>query len=90
MWREIGVKDFDFIVDDGLHTFEAGSTLFSNSISMLAEDGVYVIEDVSGLELREYDKFFSALNYRVEYISLHRVGIPAGNNNLVVIRKNAG
>jgi hypothetical protein len=57
---------------------------------MHAEDGVYVIEDVSGLELREYDKFFSALNYRVEYISLHRVGIPAGNNNLVVIRKNAG
>jgi hypothetical protein len=90
MWREIGVRDFDFIVDDGLHTFEAGSTLFSNSISMLAEDGVYVIEDVSGLDLREYDKFFSALNYRVEFISLHRVGMPQGNNNLVVIRKNAG
>lgn len=88
MWREIGVKDFDFIVDDGLHTFEAGSTLFSNSISMLAEDGVYVIEDVSGPDLREYDKFFSALNYRVEYISLHRVGMPVGDNSLVVIRKN--
>jgi hypothetical protein len=90
MWQEIGVRDFDFIVDDGLHTFEAGSTLFSNSISMLAEDGVYVIEDISGLDLREYDKFFSALNYRVEFLSLHRVGMPQGNNNLVVIRKNAG
>ena len=88
MWRDIGVKDFDFIVDDGLHTFEAGSTLFSNSISMLAEDGVYVIEDVSGPDLREYDKFFSALKYRVEYISLHRVGMPVGDNSLVVIRKN--
>jgi hypothetical protein len=55
---------------------------------MLAEDGVYVIEDISGLDLREYDKFFSQLNYRVEFISLHRVGTAPGNNNLVVIRKN--
>lgn len=88
MWREIGEKDFDFIVDDGLHTFEAGSTLFSNSISLLGADGVYVIEDVSAPDLREYDNFFSALNYRVEFISLHRVGIPVGDNSLVVIRKN--
>lgn len=88
MWCEVSVRDFDFMVDDGLHTFDAGSTLFSNSISMLAEDGVYVIEDVSGLDLREYDKFFSQLDYRVEFISLHRVGMALGNNNLVVIRKN--
>ena len=88
MWREVGVRDFDFMLDDGLHTFEAGSTLFSNSIAMLAQHGVYVIEDVSGPDLREYDKFFSGLNYRVEFISLHRVGMALGNNSLVVIRKN--
>lgn len=88
MWREVGVRDFDFMVDDGLHTFEAGSTLFSNSISMLAKDGVYVIEDVSGSNLLEYDNFFSRLDYRVEFISLHRVGMPLDDNSLVVIRKN--
>ena len=88
MWREVGVRDFDFMVDDGLHTFEAGSTLFSNSISMLAKDGIYVIEDVSGVTLREYENFFSRLDYRVEFISLHRVGIPLDDNSLVVIRKN--
>jgi hypothetical protein len=87
MWGEVGVRDFDFMVDDGLHTFEAGATLFSNSISMLAKGGIYVIEDVSGPELREYDKFFSQLNYHVEFVSLHRVGLALGNNNLVVIRK---
>jgi len=87
MWREFGVRDFDFMVDDGLHTFEAGSMLFSNSISMLAKDGVYVIEDVSGPNLREYDRFFSRLNYRVEFISLHRVGMALGDNSLVVVRK---
>jgi hypothetical protein len=88
MWREIGVRDFDFMVDDGLHTFEAGSTLFSNSISMLAKDGVYVIEDVSGSNLLKYDNFFSQLDYRVEFISLHRVGMPLDDNSVVVIRKN--
>jgi hypothetical protein len=88
MWSEVGIKDFDFMIDDGLHTFEAGSTLFSNSISMLSKDGVYVIEDVSGPDLREYDKFFIDLDYRVEFISLHRVGMALGNNSLVVIRKN--
>jgi hypothetical protein len=88
MWKQVGVRDFDFILDDGLHTFEAGSTLFSNSISMLAKHGIYVIEDVSGPDLREYDKFFRGLDYRVEFISLHRVGMSLHNNNLVVIRKN--
>jgi hypothetical protein len=88
MWSEVGVKDFDFMLDDGLHTFEAGSTLFSNSISMLADHGIYVIEDVSGPDLREYDRYFSNLDYHVEFISLHRVGMVLHNNNLVVIRKN--
>ena len=88
MWREVGVRNFDFMVDDGLHTFEAGSTLFSNSISMLAQHGIYVIEDVSGPDLREYDRFFCGLEYHVEFISLHRVGVALHNNNLVVIRKN--
>jgi hypothetical protein len=90
MWRDVGVRDFDFMIDDGLHTFEAGSTLFSNSISMLAQHGIYVIEDVYGKDLRKYDEFFRQLNYRVEFISLHRVGKALEDNSLVVIRKNSG
>jgi hypothetical protein len=88
LWVEVGVNDFDFMLDDGLHTFEAGSTLFLNSISRLAQHGVYVIEDVNGPDLREYEMFFSQLNYRVEFISLHRPGMDLNDNSLVVIRKN--
>ena len=40
-------RKFDVIREDALHTFETGSTLFANSIHALADDGVYVIEDVS-------------------------------------------
>jgi len=28
LWAEVGETDFDIILDDGLHTFEAGSTFF--------------------------------------------------------------
>ncbi len=38
---------FDFMVDDGLHTFEAALTLFSNSNRLLSPRGIYVIEDVT-------------------------------------------
>ena len=29
-WEKVNTKDFDLIVDDGLHTFKAGITLFKN------------------------------------------------------------
>ena len=46
MWTEIGVKDFDLIIDDGLHTSEANIKFFFNSFSYLKRNGVYIIEDV--------------------------------------------
>jgi hypothetical protein len=57
LWEEIGEINFDIILDDGLHTFEAGSTLFTNSIHALADDGVYIIEDVSNSDLQHYLAF---------------------------------
>lgn len=57
LWESIGEKNFDIMLDDGLHTFQAGSTLFTNSIHALAEDGVYVIEDVSKSNLTLYADF---------------------------------
>ena len=32
MWKNISKSDFDIIIDDGLHTFEANTCLFENSI----------------------------------------------------------
>ena len=32
MWRAIQISDFDLIIDDGLHTFDAGVCLFENSM----------------------------------------------------------
>ena len=85
-WETVGKTEFDFMIDDGLHTFEAGSTLFLNSIDKLSRNGVYVIEDVSPSDLVRYKLFFENLKYIVEYVCLFRPSLDLADNSLVVIR----
>lgn len=86
-WDEVNVTDFNFMVDDGLHTFEAGSTLFTHSIDKLSSDGIYIIEDVTCKDLALYSNFFADKNYHVEFVTLYRPDVMLFDNNLVVIRK---
>jgi len=85
-WETVGLGDFDFIVDDGLHTFEAGRVLFEESISRLAKDGIYVIEDVRPVDLLRYQNYFPEKEYLVDYVNLYRPGTELADNNLVVVR----
>lgn len=86
MWAEIETKDFDLIIDDGLHTFEAGKCLFENSINNLSQSGIYIIEDVSIPDLVKYQEFFKNKNYNVKYINLIRSTVNVRDNNMVMIR----
>ena len=86
-WKQVGVKDLDFMLDDGLHTFEAGVCLFRHSIDFLAPDGIYVIEDVSAPDLLQFKRFFDSLDFSVDYVVMHRPNLPLSDNNLVVIRR---
>lgn len=86
-WETVNENDFDFMVDDGLHTFEAGSTLFTHSIDRLSESGIYIIEDVTCSDLEKYKDFFKKAPYIVEFVVLHRPDTMLFDNNLVVIRK---
>lgn len=86
-WEMVGEDNFDFMLDDGLHTFEAGSSLFNNSIGKLSKLGTYVIEDVLFEDLCRYKDFFRNSPYAVNYIVLNRPNLPLRDNNLVVIRK---
>jgi len=56
LWQKLGAVDL--FIDDGLHTFEANSTLLTNSFDCLAEGGIYVIEDII-LERNNLAKFAS-------------------------------
>jgi len=77
---------FDIIIDDGLHTFEAGTNSFLNLFASLSDNGFYIIEDVSNKDLLRYKKFFSKV-YGVNcfFIRLSRNRIINRDNNLIII-----
>ena len=87
-FSSIGQVAFDLIIDDGLHTFEAASCLFENSINYLKEGGTYIIEDVYLKDLKKYSDFFSNMKYNFNLIVLRRPNLEIADNNLIVIRKN--
>jgi hypothetical protein len=86
-WNEIAEYDFDLIIDDGLHTFEAGTNLFSNSIERLSEYGLYVIEDVYGALTGPYWSFFRNLPYSVQIVNFNSPTRANFSEGLVVIQK---
>jgi hypothetical protein len=86
MWDRIGVPEFDLIIDDGYHVFEAGRCLFENSIGKLARSGIYIIEDVYLPDMIRYEEFFRKQDYAVNYFNLFRPTIELYDNSLIVIR----
>lgn len=88
MWSNINKSNFDLIVDDGLHTSEAGFNLFLNSFEKLRSGGIYIIEDVHYSYLR--DLTIKLNNYKPEVIILQNKFFNQYNiksNNLILIRK---
>jgi|TARA_B110000261_G_scaffold150596_1_gene178270 hypothetical protein len=87
MWNNIGLKDFDIIIDDGLHEVDANLNFFHNSFNKLKKNGIYVIEDVKLFDLNTFSNKLKDFN--PEIIVLDTKGINDYiNNNLVIIRKN--
>jgi len=87
LWEAVGASGFDLIVDDGMHTFTAGSCLFEHSFSRVREGGIYVVEDVSPTDWDAYLRFFDASGVPAELV---RFAIPGGGDSdysLFVIRR---
>ena len=93
MWSNIKFDNFDIIIDDGLHTLEAGLTFFQNSFEKLKEGGIYIIEDVDLSYLNELkDKL---IEYNPEIVILNNNYSNKSSfrhenlndNNLIVVRK---
>ena len=86
MWEQINSNNFDLIIDDGLHTLEAGITLFENSFKYLKKGGIYIIEDVDPSYLTDLSKHLESKN-NVEIILLKSKNKKLlKDNNLIVIR----
>jgi hypothetical protein len=84
---EIDDVNLDIIIDDGLHTFDAGLCLFEHMWHKLAIGGLYFIEDVEQKYLRKYIRYFarSGLSASIVRISARRSWFD--NNCLIMIQK---
>jgi len=93
LWNEPELNEnFDIIVEDGLHTFEANVCFFENSIHKLKENGYYIIEDISNSEINlfkqkinEWIKKYNNLQFCLLQIPIKNKNIQ--DNNLLLIKK---
>jgi hypothetical protein len=88
MCNNIKVDNFDLIIDDGLHSFDAAVTLFNNSFSKLKNGGIYIIEDVDPSYLNDLSSYLQISN-DIEVITLKSINHKLlRDNNLIIVRKN--
>lgn len=85
-WELLGLSDVDIIIDDGLHTFEAGVSFFESSIQRLHKNGIFIIEDVSADNLKLCRAYFNLRPETVHYVQIFRRSAPVGDNTLIVIQ----
>jgi len=100
MWGEKELKDkqFDIIIEDGLHVLDAQICFFENSIHKVRDGGYYIIEDFNhGLPFQKmcetFKKFKSNNKYTDLDVSIYQLPATSpvqqknGNNALVIIKR---
>jgi len=87
--NQIPGRQFDIVIDDGLHEYHAGIALFENMIDRLTDYGVYVIEDVRQRDVWDYAEYFSGKNYAIRFFLMPKTADFFGWA-LLVITKQSG
>ena len=85
MWKNIGEKDFDIIIDDGLHNFNANICLLENSLKYLSKTGIYIIEDIYRKQIKLYEDYLINKNINFEIVDIYNKK-NMSNNCLILIR----
>lgn len=86
LWRNPDLRDFDLIVDDGLHTFEAAISLFEHSHDRLRSGGIYVVEDVTLPTLEQLVRYFASRPWQVGYVTFSPKQPGEQESSLFIVR----
>jgi hypothetical protein len=84
LYKNIGNINFDIIIDDGLHEYNANICLFENSFKYLSKQGIYIIEDVFFKDKKKFFEYFQSRNYNFSIIDIFHKN-NTSNNCLVII-----
>ena len=87
MWDKVDTDDFDIIIDDGCHRFEETINFYECSIDKLAENGIYIIEDILLSQRKKFLNYFKNSKCNFKFIEFHRPDIKHLNNSLIMITK---
>jgi hypothetical protein len=61
MWAEPPLtKEFDIVIEDGLHTFEANVSFLENSLQKVRRGGYYIVEDLRKDDLPKWRKLLQS------------------------------
>lgn len=93
MWAESKLEeDFDVIIEDGLHTFNANVCFFENSIHKLKQNGYFIIEDILISEKKLFENKIKEWEAKYTNLSFTLLCIPSTrnkiDNNLLVVCRN--
>lgn len=95
MWANPPLKEeFDIVIEDGLHTFEANVSFLENSLHKVRKGGYYIVEDVRTDDLSRWRERLRS-HYGVTHsdFSFCLVSLPwlfnNSDNNLLVARRHA-
>jgi hypothetical protein len=94
MWNVSALQEnFDIIIEDGLHTFNANVCFFENSIHKLKPMGFYIIEDIQNSETSLFINKIKDWESIYKDCSFTLVKIPSTRNDydntLLVVFKSA-
>jgi len=84
------IDNFDIIIEDGLHTFDANVCFFENSIHKLNKNGYYIIEDILNQNIPLFNNKINEWKELYKYLTFTLLNIPStknkGDNNLLVVQ----
>jgi len=91
MWENDELnKDFDIIIEDGLHNFDANVIFFENSIHKLSNQGYFIIEDIKNIEIHLFEKKIKEWENIYSYLEFYILKIPSTvnfkDNNLIIVK----
>jgi hypothetical protein len=84
--------EFDILIDDGLHEFNANKNFFDNSILKLRKGGIYILEDIDDSYVDDVKLWFDSLISENKYSYINIVTLPIttdvqSNNRIGIIIK---
>jgi hypothetical protein len=94
LWAQPALQDeMDILIDDGLHRLAGNASFLAGSLAHLRVGGVYVVEDIRGVELKEWQEHLLGFASQYPNYDFALVELPSDHNdydnNLLLIRRRS-